>query len=121
MQNFAIFKSVDAPSAIPLEDLHFYAEHIISTMVRPEQSLPPILVMYVSESAAAVVGVEGTGIVRHNRSNSSELSSYYELWLVGEAGIADYILALQGIMLDSQTSGVYGQHQGAKESYVIRH
>jgi len=28
------------------------------------------------------------------------LPSYYEVWLVGQAEIADYVLALQGIMND---------------------
>jgi hypothetical protein len=56
--------------------------------------------MHVSESVAAVVGVGHTGVIRHNRSSAAGLSSYYEVWLVGQAGIADYVLALQGIMND---------------------
>jgi hypothetical protein len=38
-------------------------------------------------------------VIRHNRSDA-ELPSYYEVWLVGDAGIADYVLALQGILND---------------------
>jgi hypothetical protein len=38
-------------------------------------------------------------VIRHSRS-AAEPPSYYEVWLVGQDGIADYVLALQGIMND---------------------
>jgi hypothetical protein len=100
MKNFAIIRSVDAPKHISPKALSTCAERMISSMPQTETSMPPILVMHVSESVAAVVGVGHTGVIRHNRSSAAELSSYYEVWLVGQAGLADYVLALQGIMND---------------------
>jgi len=100
MTNFAIVRSVDAPKHISPEELHAYTDHVTSGMGLIAKLLPPILVMHVSESVAAVVGVASTGVIRHNRSTSSDLSSYYELWLVGQAGMADYALALEGILDD---------------------
>jgi|SRR5215471_4280314 len=100
MTNFAIVRSVDAPKHISPEELHTYAEHITSGMRLIGKLLPPILVMHVSESVAAVVGVARTGVVRHNCSASADVCSYYELWLVGKAGMTDYALALQGIIDD---------------------
>jgi len=99
MTNFAIVRSVDAPKHISPEELHAYTDHVTSGMGLIAKLLPPILVMHVSESVAAVVGVTRTGVIRHNRS-ASDLSSYYELWLVGQAGMADYALALEGILDD---------------------
>jgi hypothetical protein len=100
MKNFAIIKSVDAPNQVSTKELCVYTEGVISSMSKAGTSLPPILVMHVSESVAAVVGVGRTGVIRHNRSDVTGLSSYYEVWLVGQAGIADYILALEGILTD---------------------
>jgi len=100
MKSFAVVRSVDAPKHISPEELSAYAESLIAGMQESGKSMPPILVMHVSESVAAVVGVAGTGVIRHNRSSVSELSSYYEVWLVGQASISDYIMALQGIMDD---------------------
>jgi hypothetical protein len=67
--------------------------------------LPPVLLLHVSESVAAVLGVAQTGVVRHNRIENTGLQSYYEIWLVGKAGFADYVLALQGIFDDCFASG----------------
>jgi hypothetical protein len=100
MKNFAIIRSVDAPKHISPRELRACTERMISSMPKAGASMPPILVMHVSESVAAVVGVGRTGVIRHNHSAVAELSSYYEVWLVGQAGIADYVLALQGIMND---------------------
>lgn len=100
MKNFAIIRSVDAPDHVSLKALSNCTERMISSMRQTGESMPPILVIHVSESVAEAVGVGHTGVIRHNRSSSAELSSYYEVWLVGEAGIADYALALQGILND---------------------
>ena len=99
MKKFAIIKSVDAPKHISPKDLSAYTERTISRLPQAGALMPPILIMLVSESVAAIVGVGQTGVIRHNRSDA-ELPSYYEVWLVGHAGIADYVLALQGIMND---------------------
>jgi hypothetical protein len=98
MKNFAIIRSVDAPKHISPKALSTCTERMIASMPYTKARMPPILVMHVSESVAAVVGVGHTGVIRHNRSSDAELSSYYEVWLVGQARLADYVLALQGIM-----------------------
>ena len=102
MNGFAIVTSSDAPRRIPLEELHTYTERAIAEARQAGKSVPPILVMHVSESAAAVVGVGRAGVIRHNRGAGAELRSYYEVWLVGQAVFADYVLALQGILNDLQ-------------------
>jgi hypothetical protein len=99
MKKFAITKSIDAPKHISPKDLCACTERESARMPRAGASMPPVLVMLVSESVAAVVGVGHTGVIRHSRS-AAELPSYYEVWLVGQAGIADYVPALQGIMND---------------------
>jgi hypothetical protein len=38
-------------------------------------------------------------VIQHDRS-AAELPSYYEVWLVGQAGIADYVSTMQGVMND---------------------
>jgi hypothetical protein len=107
MKNFAIVRSVDAPTHISTQDLCAFTERLISQLPQAGRLMPPILVMHVSESVAAIVGVGRTGVVRHNRSAAcSELPSYYEIWLVGQAGMADYVLALQGIMDDFYVSAL---------------
>jgi len=99
MKKFSIIKSVDPPKHISPKDLWACTERTIARTSQARASMPPVLVMLVSESVAAIVGVGHTGVIRHNRS-PAELPSYYEVWLVGQAGIADYVMALQGIMND---------------------
>lgn len=99
MKNFEIVRSVDALKHISPKDLRSWKERANAPMSPSGASRPPILVMLVSESVAAIAGVGHTGVVRHSRS-SSELPSYYEVWLVGQTGIADYIPALHAIMND---------------------
>jgi hypothetical protein len=76
----------------------------MKAMGRP---MPPVLLLHVSESVAAVLGVGRTGVIRHNKTDNKDLRSYYEIWLVGNAGIADYVLALQGIFDDYFASNKY--------------
>ena len=103
--NFAIISSVDVGRQISTEELHDYTTHILSSVLPAGILMPPILIMHVSECVAAMVGVERTGVIRHNHSSSSELQSYYEIWLVGSATLADYILALQGVIDAERFSG----------------
>ena len=110
MNNFAIIRSSDAPGYISFEELRGYTERVISGIGETGKFMPPILVMHVSESIAAMVGVGSTGIIRHNHSSSPELCSYYEVWLVGKAVFADYVLALQGVIDDFHALNVLSQH-----------
>lgn len=102
MNGFAIVTSGDASKRISLEELHTYTERVIAGARLAGKSVPPILVMHVSEAIAAVVGVGRAGVIRHNRGSGAGLHSYYEVWLVGQAVFADYVLALQGILDDLQ-------------------
>lgn len=94
MKKSAITKSVDAPKHITPKGPGARTERTIA-----RASIPPILIMLVSESVAAGVGIGHTGVIRHHRS-SAESPSYYEVWLVGKAGIADYVSTMQGVMND---------------------
>ncbi|HEY2912816.1 MAG TPA: hypothetical protein VGK21_05615, partial [Candidatus Angelobacter sp.] len=78
MKKSAITKSVDAPKHISPKDLCACTERAIARMPQAGASMPPILVMLVSESVAEVVGVGHTGVIRHSRS-AAELPSYYEV------------------------------------------
>ena len=102
MKNFEIIRSVDAPKHVSPKDVRTWTERTIAPISQAAASMPPILVMLVSESVGTVVGVKRTRVVRHSRS-VSESPSYYEVWLVGQAGIADYVLALQAIINDFHT------------------
>ena len=42
-------------------------------------------------------------------STATRELSYYEIWLVGQAVFADYVLALQGIVEDLQDSTALSQ------------
>lgn len=106
MKNFAIVRSDDAPTNISPEELSAYTERAVTRMRQLGNSVPPILVVHVSESVAAAVGVRSTGIIRHNQSAATDLSSYYEIWLVGRAAFAEYVLALQGIVDDFNSANV---------------
>ena len=109
MNGFAIVTSSDAPKHISLEELHTYTERVMLGARQAGKPIPPILVMHVSESVAAVVGVGRAGVIRHNRSAGPELPTYYEIWLVGQAVFADYVLALQGILNDLQIANVLSE------------
>ena len=100
MKNFAVVRSLDAPGHISLDEFSAYTRLIAARMQAMGRPMPPVLLLHVSESVAAVLGVGRTGVIRHNRTDNTGLRSYYEIWLVGMAGIADYVLALQGIFDD---------------------
>lgn len=99
MKKSTITKSVDAPKHLSPKDPGACTGRAI---VRA--STPPVLVMLVSESVAARVGIGDTGVIRHHRF-AAELPSYYEVWLVGKAGTADYVSIMQGIMNDFHAYG----------------
>lgn len=109
MNNFAILRSVDVPEHISPEQLADYAQRAISQIQQTGKSAPPLLVMHVSESVAAMVGISKTGVIRHNLNAIPELFPYYEIWLVGAAVLADYALALQGIVQEIQSSAALSQ------------
>ena len=100
MKNFAVVRSLDAPGHISLDEFSAHTKQTAARMQAMGRPMPPVLLLQVSESVAAVLGVGRTGVIRHNRSENTGLQSYYEVWLVGAAGIADYVLALQGIFDD---------------------
>jgi len=109
MNNFAILRSVDVPVHLSPDKLAAYTQSVISQIQQAGKSVPPLLIMHVSESVAKIVGISQTGVIRHNLSATRELSSYYEIWLVGQAVFADYVLALQGIVKDLQGSTTLSQ------------
>jgi hypothetical protein len=94
MKKSAITKSVDAPKHISPKDPGACTERTLARAL-----MPPILMMLVSESVAADVGIGHKEVIRHHRS-AAESPSYYEVWLIGKAGIADYVSTMQGIMND---------------------
>jgi hypothetical protein len=106
MNHFAILRSADVPGRLSSDELATYTQRTISRMQQSGSSMPPLLIMHVSESVAALVGVANTGVIRHNFSGTQELSSYYEIWLVGNACFSDYVLALQGIIQEVQASSL---------------
>lgn len=103
MNHFAILRSADVPPHISSDELATYTQRTILRVQQSGHSMPPLLIMHVSESVAALVGVSKTGVIRHNFSEMRELPSYYEIWLVGNAVFTDYVLALQGIIHDVET------------------
>lgn len=108
MNNFAILRSVDVSAHISPDELAAYTQRVISKIQQTGKRVPPLLIMQVSEPVAALVGVPQTGVIRHNLTATRELS-YYEIWLVGQAVFADYVLALQGIVEDLQDSTAFSQ------------
>ena len=103
MNHFAILRSADVPGHLSSDELATYTQRTISRMKQSGNSMPPLLIMHVSESVAALVGVSKTGVIRHNLSGTP---SYYEIWLVGNAVFTDYVLALQGIIQELQPSSL---------------
>jgi len=103
MNHFAIFRSADVPPNISSDELAAYTQRTILRMQQSGKSMPPLLIMHVSESVAALVGVSKTGLIRRNLSGTRELPFYYEIWLVGNAAFTDYVLALQGMIRDVET------------------
>ena len=103
--NFAIVNSADVCRQISTEELHDYTKRILTNGLPAGVLMPPILIMHVSECVAAMLGIKGTGVIRHNHSTSEDLQSYYEIWLVGSATLGEYILALQGIIEEESFCG----------------
>lgn len=102
MNHFAILRSADVPGHLSSDQVATYTQRTILRMRQNGNFMPPLLIMHVSESVAALVGVSKTGVIRHNLSGTQELPSYYEIWLVGDAVFTDYVLALQGIIQELQ-------------------
>jgi len=109
MNHFAILRSADVPSHLSSDELAAYTQRTILRMQESGNSMPPLLIMHVSESVAALVGVSKTGLIRHNLSGTRGLPSYYEIWLVGNAAFTDYVLALQGIIHDVESNSGLSQ------------
>lgn len=106
MNHFAILRSADVPGHLSSDELATYTQRTISRIKQSGNAMPPLLIMHVSESVAALVGVSKTGVIRHNLSGTQELPSYYEIWLVGNAVFTDYVLALQGIIQELKASSL---------------
>ena len=102
MNHFAILRSADVSEHMSADELATYTQRIISRVQESGKSLPPLLIMHVSEVVARLVGVSKTGVIRHNLSVTPDVPSYYEIWLVGQAVFSDYVKALQGIIQDVQ-------------------
>jgi len=100
VKNVAVVRSMDAPGQISLDEFYACTQQMASGLKSMGRSMPPELLLHVSESVADILGVGRTGVIRHNRSDDSGLPNYYEIWLVGNPGLADYVLALQGIFDD---------------------
>lgn len=106
MNNFAIFRSMDVATHISQDELADYTWKVISQVQQTGKPVPPLLIMQVSEPLAAMVGVSKTGVIRQDVAATPELPSYYEIWLVGEAVFADYVLALQSIVQEIQETAL---------------
>ena len=100
VQNFAVVRSLDAPGQVSLDEFYACTQQLATGLKALGKSMPPVLVLHVSESVADILGVGRTGVIRHNRSDDAGLANYYEIWLVGNPGLADYVMALQGIFDD---------------------
>jgi hypothetical protein len=100
VQNVAVVRSSDAPGQFSLDEFYACTRQMASGLKAMGKSMPPVLLLHVSEAVASVLGVGQTGVIRHNRSDEAGLASYYEIWLVGNPGLADYVLALRGIFED---------------------
>jgi hypothetical protein len=100
VQNFAVVRSLDAPGHVSLDEFYACTQQMAAGLKAMGRSMPPVLLLHVPESAADILGVGRTGVIRHNRSDNAGLANYYEIWLVGKPGLADYVLALQGIFDD---------------------
>lgn len=107
VNNFAVVRSLDAPGHISLDECSTYTRRFAAQIKAMGRSMPPVLLLQVSETVAAALGVERTGVIRHNTGDKTGLESYYEIWLVGNVVFADYVLALQGI---SDDYGASNQH-----------
>src|SRR5262245_62092892 len=97
VQKFAVVRSMDVPGQVYLDGYYACTQQMATGLKSMGRSMPPVLLLHVSESVADILGVGRTGVIRHNRSDDSGLANYYEIWLVGNPGLADYVLALQGI------------------------
>lgn len=104
MNHFAILRSVDVPENISADELAGYTQRVISQIQETGKSVPPLLVMHVSETVAATAGISKTGVIRRDLNPAQGASAYYEIWLVGAAELADYALALQDIVKEVQSS-----------------
>ena len=100
MQNLAVVKSLDARNHISLDELSACTRHIAERMKAIGKPLPPVLILHVSESVAAAWGVGSAGVIRRSRFASTSRRNYYELWVVGNVSVADYVLALESILQD---------------------
>jgi len=62
----------------------------------PIENLPPILIFHVSSNVAETADVRGTLVLRKNSFQQQQW--YFEIWIVGDQPLMQYILALQNVL-----------------------
>ncbi len=100
MQHVALMRSPDAPGEFSLGEFSSCMWNLATMINVTDRPMPRILIMHVSEAVAAHFGVNRTGVIRHNRSSAGEPLSYYEVWIVGDADVCNYVVALLGVLED---------------------
>ncbi len=95
--NIIVVKSVDAPGDVVPDRISECLTGLAKRLNVDVKALPYILVLHVSKGAAAAAGLKDNAI-RHNNSNLGEDSDYYEMWIVGEPKVNDYVLAAENIL-----------------------
>lgn len=119
MHSIAMVNSADAPGQMSLSEFSSCLFQLASMMNVLDKPIPQILVLHVSDAVGAAFGVGSTGVIRHNRNDSSEPHDYYEVWIVGTPDVANYIVAILAVLEDCFTLDISSQdRQNALDTVV---
>lgn len=96
-----VLSSSDAPGELKSEQLQGAFSQLVREWKLPEASLPSIVVFHVSKNAAKLASITHRVTLRHNqRFPGNKYADYYEVWLVGQPRIGDYVPALAAVLED---------------------
>lgn len=92
-----VVKSADAPGDVVPDRISECLNGLAKRLNVDAKALPYILVLHMSKGAAAAAGLKDNAI-RHNNSNVGQDNDYYEMWIVGEPKVNDYVTAAENIL-----------------------
>ena len=89
--------SSDAPGAVAPDRLQRCLQHLAQELKVEDKEMPQIVVFHVSQRVGEAMGLKGSTV---RRNTGQGAGPYFEVWLVGRFGPADYVVALESVLED---------------------
>lgn len=105
--NLVLVRSSDAPPGVSKAQVVHCTRQLVHAMNVDGTDLPHILVLNVSKDVAHAAGVRKMSV---RRNTGSDGAPYFELWIVGDTTLSDYI-ATMGTILERHFGLNYTKEQ----------